>query len=62
MFNSKKGSIMRHPYATLLVIGLATAGALSIGEKIKSFCSCKTRSLTTMMGGIKNGSHYMENK
>lgn len=62
MFNCKKGSIMRHPYVTLVIIGLATAGAITIGEKIKSFCSCKTRSLSTMMSGMKNNSHFMENE
>lgn len=61
MFNGKKGSIMRHPYATLIIIGLATAGAVSIGEKIKSFCSCKTRGISTMISGMKNNTDFMEN-
>ena len=53
MFNSKKGSIMRHPYATLMIVGLAAAGAISIGEKIKSFCSSKTKCLEGMMHSMK---------
>ncbi len=60
MFNNKKGHIMRHPYATLVIIGLAAAGAVSIGERIKSFCSCKTKSLSTMMSGMRSGSHMMD--
>ena len=56
------GGIMRHPYATLLIIGLATAGALSIGGRIKHFCSCKARGLTTMMNGMRGSSHPYENE
>lgn len=32
MFNCKKGRMMRHPYATLAVIGLATAGVISLAN------------------------------
>ena len=28
---------MRHPYATLAVLGLAAVGAISISEKVKCF-------------------------
>lgn len=59
MFTGKKGSIMRHPYATLVIIGLATAGVLSIGEKIKCLCSGKTRCITNMMNNMKNNSSMM---
>ena len=62
MFGNKKGSIMRHPYATLAIIGLATAGVISIGERIKCFCSGKTRALTGMMSNMRGGSHMMENE
>lgn len=37
MFNCKKGRIMRHPYATLAVIGLAAAGAISLVNMGKHF-------------------------
>lgn len=53
MFNAKKGRIMRHPYATLLLVGLATVGAISIGEKVKGFCSDKTRCVGDMIAGIR---------
>lgn len=48
---------MRHPYATLLVIGLATAGVISIGEKVKCFCFRRRSDISTMMQGIKGGGH-----
>lgn len=51
MFNNKKGCIMRHPYATLMIIGLAAVGAVSIGEKVKGFFYSKTRCLSSMMKG-----------
>ena len=53
MFNNKKPNIFRHPYATLMIVGLAAAGAISIGEKIKSFCSSKTKCLEGMMHSMK---------
>lgn len=53
MFNNKKPNILRHPYATLMIVGLAAAGAISIGEKIKSFCSSKTKCLEGMMHSMK---------
>ena len=46
MFNNKKGQIMRHPYATLMIIGLATAGAISVTNKVKSMFSCKKENLS----------------
>ncbi len=60
MFQSKKGHIMRHPYATLVIIGLATAGAMSIGEKVKSFCSGKTKCLSGMMHSMKKDMMTMD--
>lgn len=53
MFSNKKGKIMRHPYATLTVIGLATVGALSISHRVKSFFSCKMGHLSNMVSGMK---------
>ena len=49
MFNNKKGCIMRHPYATLIVLGLATVGAMSIGEKVKCFIYSKARCFSGIM-------------
>lgn len=49
MFNNKKGCIMRHPYATLIVLGLAAVGAMSVGEKVKCFFYTKTRCFSNML-------------
>ena len=54
MFSNKKSSIMRHPYATLMIVGLAAVGAVSIGEKLKCFFTHKMHCVTNMMSGIKN--------
>lgn len=53
MFNNKKAGILRHPYATLVIVGLAAAGAMSIGEKIKNLCAGKTKCLEGMMHSMK---------
>lgn len=45
---------MRHPYATLAIIGLAAVGAMSIGEKVKCFFTNKVHCVTNMMSGKKN--------
>ena len=60
MFQSKKGNIMRHPYATLLIIGLATAGVISIGEKIKCVCTRKNTALSNVMHGFKGDMHLYD--
>ena len=57
MFSNKKSSIMRHPYATLAIIGLAAVGAVSIGEKVKCFFTQKMTCLSSMMGNMKNEFH-----
>jgi hypothetical protein len=49
MFNRKKGGIMRHPYATLVVLGLAGVGVLSISEKAKSFFNGKIKCVGNMI-------------
>ena len=53
MFNSKKGSIMRHPYVTLTVLGLAAVGAVGIGQKVKGLVMSKTRCISGMVSGMK---------
>lgn len=53
MFNGKKGIIMRHPYATLTVLGLAAIGTMSIGQKVKGFVTSKTRCISGMVGSMK---------
>lgn len=58
MFGNKKGQIMRHPYATLAIIGLAAVGAISIGERVKCFCKEKVKCVSQMMGGMKNEFNY----
>ena len=45
--------MMRHPYATLAIIGLATAGAIGITNKIKSVFTCKKDNISCMMKGMK---------
>jgi len=59
MFNGKKGRIMRHPYATLAIVGLAAMGAVSIGEKVRGFVSNKSKMLGHMMVGMKKDSQMM---
>ena len=59
MFNNKKGQIMRHPYATLAIIGLATAGAIGLTNKVKNIFSCKKNSVSCKIKGIKENSEQM---
>lgn len=54
MFNNKKAGFMRHPYAMLTVIGLATAGALAVGSRVKGFLTDKTKQMSHMMHNMKN--------
>ena len=60
MFNNKKGRIMRHPYATLAVLGLATVGAVSIGQRVKDMFSSKTRCVSNMMMSFKDNKHNQQ--
>jgi hypothetical protein len=53
VFNNKKGKIMRHPYATIVVLGLATVGAISITSKVKQFFKEKSCCVGNMFNGIK---------
>ena len=50
MYKNKNRRIMRHPYATLTVLSLATAGAISLTQKGKQLLKDKTACLTQMMG------------
>ncbi len=59
MFSNKKGKIMRHPYVTLTIIGLATVGAMSIACKMKSFVYCKAGCIQDMMNGMKRDMQEM---
>ena len=45
---------MRHPYATLTVLGLAAVGVVSITEKVKCFCYDKTRCVGNMISSMKD--------
>ena len=45
--------MMRHPYLALTVLGLAAVGAISIGEKVKCFCSEKTKCVSNMLTSMK---------
>lgn len=60
MFNGKKSHIMRHPYATLALLGLAAAGAVSIGERVRSFVSGKARCIGNMTAGMRRVSQSDE--
>ena len=53
MIMGKKGKIMRHPYAMLAIIGLATAGALTIGSKVKSLVCDKMADMKGLMHNMK---------
>ena len=55
MFNGKKGRMMRHPYATLAVLGLAAVGAWSISEKVKCFLGGKANCVGNMISSMSKG-------
>ena len=55
MFNRKKGRIMRHPYATLAVLGLAAVGVISISEKMKCFFEEKAGCVRNMISSMGVG-------
>ena len=61
MFNNKKSQIMRHPYITLALVGLATVGVVSISEKVKRFCKCKGHSMPNILCRMKSDSDMMHN-
>lgn len=48
MFKSKKGRMMRHPYATLAVLSLAAAGAISLTQKGKQLVMEKGQCIKDM--------------
>ena len=49
---------MRHPYVTLAVLGLATVGAVGIGQKVKSFVDNKTRCISGMVSSMKKDTQH----
>ena len=53
MFNSKNRRMMRHPYATLAVLSLAVAGAISITQKGKKLIKEKGESVKNMFNKMK---------
>lgn len=54
MYKARKGHIMRHPYLTLTILGLAVTGAVTITNHIKGFCMDKGRCVGNMVRGMKN--------
>ena len=54
MLKSKKGCIMRHPYLTITVLGLAATGAISISPRVKGFLKEKSCCVTNMVKGMKS--------
>ena len=53
MLSNKNGRKMRHPYATLAIVGLAVAGAMSIASKTKKFVKEKTKCLSSMAKSMR---------
>lgn len=53
MLKGKKSHIMRHPYLTLTVLGLAATGAVVITNRVRCFLTDKTRCVSGMMRSIK---------
>lgn len=49
MLKGKKCHIMRHPYLTLTVMGLAAVGVMTITNKVRSFMSDKSHCVSGMM-------------
>ena len=45
--------MMRHPYMTLAVLGLAAVGVVSITEKVKCFFYDKTKCVGNMLTSMK---------
>ena len=43
---------MRRPYATMIVLGLATVGAISITSKVKQFFKDKGMCVGNMINGM----------
>jgi hypothetical protein len=60
MFGRKKGGIMRHPYATLLVMGLAAVGVISISEKVKCFFGDKARCVGNMISSMSKSENTQQ--
>ena len=54
MFQNKKGRMMRHPYVSLAVIGLAAVGVMSITDRVKGFIAEKADRMKGMMTEMKN--------
>ena len=53
MLNNKKGRMMRHPYASLAIFSLATAGVVSITKKTKKFFKEKMKCVSDAVKEIK---------
>ena len=53
MFKSKKGRMMRHPYATLTLFSLAAAGVISLTQKGKQLVMEKSQCVKNMMNKWK---------
>ena len=54
MFKGNKSHIMRHPYLSLAVFGLAVTGAVTITNSIRGFIGDKSRCLTNMVKSMKD--------
>lgn len=54
MLKARKGHIMRHPYLTLAVLGLAVTGAVTITNRAKYFFMDKGRCVSNMVKGMKS--------
>ena len=53
MLKGKKCHLMRHPYLTLAILGLAVTGAVTITNSVRSFISDKSRCVGNMMKSVR---------
>ena len=53
MILNKNGRKMRHPYATMAVLGLAATGVVSIVNKGKKFVKNQKNKIVSTMNGMK---------
>ena len=53
MLKGKKCHIMRHPYLTLTVVGLAAVGVMTITNRLRSFMNDKGHLVGGMMKSVR---------
>ena len=53
MLKGKKSHIMRHPYLTLTILGLAITGAVSITNRVRGFLGDKSRCVSNLCKSVR---------